>query len=122
MSVFSCCSNTFKQLSRAAAKSAASRLRQLGIGSTQPDWPRRAETCERCPLRVVRRGISYCGNPLLDQIDRDPTTDGCGCPTHAKAKDPSEHCPIDVQFNAATVVDGQCNCRWCRVATRVQLY
>jgi hypothetical protein len=114
MSVFSCCSSTLKELSRAAAKSAASRLRQLGIGSTHADWARRAEMCERCPLRVVRRGVSYCGDPFLEQIHRDPTIDGCGCPTRAKAKDPSEHCPIDRHYSVAVTVGGHCTCRWCQ--------
>src|SRR5262245_44952201 len=113
MSVFSCCSGTLKELSRAAAKSAASRLRQLGVGSTHPDWARRAAACERCPLRVMRRGTSYCGTPPLDRINPAVAIEGCGCPTHAKAKDPAEHCPIDLRLLASRKVDGHCTCRWC---------
>lgn len=113
MSAFSCCASTFKILSRAAAKSASARLRQLGIGSTHSNWIARAEICERCPLRKVRCGVSYCGDPLLSNIHRDSETEGCGCPTHAKAKDPAEHCPIDIHHQAARVSAGDCNCKWC---------
>jgi hypothetical protein len=111
---FSCCSSAFKVLSRAAAKSAAARIRQMGIaGSIDPRWPVRAQVCERCPLRVVHRGSSYCGNPLLQKIHRDETIDGCGCPTIAKARSPEEHCPIDHSFSAAKRIGGRCSCKWC---------
>jgi hypothetical protein len=115
MSVFSSCCDTLKLLSRAAAKSAAARLRRLGVGDTHPHWAARAELCERCPMRVIRRGVSYCGDPFLDDIHRDVTRQGCGCPTLAKARSPGEHCPLDMRYEAATH-DSTCNCRWCRLA------
>src|SRR5262249_7210685 len=70
----------FAALSRAAAKAAGARLRRLGALATHPDWSARAVVCERCPVRVVRAGVSYCGKPFLnrfgDNEDRDPA-DGC---------------------------------------------
>jgi hypothetical protein len=108
-----CCGGSFAALSRAAAKSAAARLRQLGMLREHPDWARRAATCETCPLRVVRQGTSYCGRPFLQQIERDPATDGCGCPTHAKAKSPDEHCPLDWRNHAAQRGADGCTCKWC---------
>src|SRR4051812_22297787 len=117
MPVFSCCSTSaFKALSRAAAKSAAAHLRQIGVGSVQPDWASRAQLCERCPLRVVSKGISYCGDPFLEQIDRDPQLHGCGCPTRAKAKSPSEHCPLDRRHQPAQKIADNCNCKWCQLS------
>lgn len=108
------CCDRFATLSRAAAKAAGARLRALRLARVHPDWARRAEICERCHLRVVRCGVSYCGSPLLGQIERDPAIDGCGCPCHAKAKSPREHCPIDRQSAAAQFVAGQrCTCKWC---------
>jgi hypothetical protein len=104
----------FAALSRAAAKSAASHLRRLGVLPGRVNWPARATTCERCPLRVVSRGVSYCGTPFLRQPDRDPALDGCGCPTLAKAKDPAEHCPVNVRhLSATTDAEGRCDCKWC---------
>ena len=104
----------FAALSRAAAKSAASRLRRLGVLPTRVDWAARAAACERCPLRVLSGGVSYCGTPFLRQPDRDPALDGCGCPTVAKAKDPAEHCPVDRRHRASTrAADGVCTCKWC---------
>ena len=101
-------------LTRAAAKSAASRLRSLGLLKTQSDWTARAMVCERCPLRVVRGGVSYCGTPFLDEPLRDAATDGCGCPTKAKARDPNEHCPLDARHRpAVTSPAGGCTCKWC---------
>ena len=114
MSVFTCCrSDTFKAISRAMAKSASARLRQLGVGATAINWTTRATACERCPMRVVSRGISYCGDPFLERVDRVPLLHGCGCPTHAKAKDPSEHCPLDSSHQPAKKIGARCTCKWC---------
>ena len=110
---FSTCCGTLQLLSRSAAKSAAARLRQIGVGSTYPDWPIRAEICETCPLRRTYRGISHCGSPLLRQIHREPHIDGCGCPTIAKAKSAAEHCPLDAHHQPATQTPHGCNCKWC---------
>ncbi|HVT89094.1 MAG TPA: hypothetical protein VHD56_09600 [Tepidisphaeraceae bacterium] len=118
MFALSCCADTFKSLSRAAAKSASARLRQLGIGSTHPRWSVRAEICERCPMRIIHKGISYCGNPFLQEINRDPSTGGCGCPTIAKAKDPDEHCPLDTRHRPAQSTPSACNCKWCSLDGR----
>ena len=115
MSVLTCCTGGFRTLSRAAAKAATARLRAMGLGATAPDWAPRAEICERCPLRVVRHNVSYCGRPLLERVDRDVETEGCGCPTHAKAKAPDEHCPLDRSNRAAFVIAGNCNCKWCNL-------
>jgi hypothetical protein len=114
MSVFACCSaSTFKTLSRAAAKSAAAKFRQLGVGSVHPRWTVRAQICERCPMRVIARGISYCGDPFLERIHRDPQVHGCGCPTRAKAQSRSEHCPLDPSHAPAITIQGKCTCKWC---------
>src|SRR5688572_20204914 len=85
----------------------------MGVGATAPDWARRAAACERCPLRVIRHDISYCGRPLLERVDRDVETEGCGCPTRAKAKSPEEHCPLALSNRPASLIDGRCNCKWC---------
>jgi len=117
----SCCGGGgFAALSRAAAKSAASRLRQLGILPESVDWARRAAVCETCHLRTIRAGVSYCGRPLLQQISRDAAQDGCGCPTRAKAKSPDEHCPLDRANQPAVQSGALCTCKWCREATRHQ--
>jgi hypothetical protein len=113
MSAFACCQNVFATLSKAAAKAASARLRRLSVLPTRRDWAARAAICETCHLRVLHRGASYCGKPFLELIDRDPTMDGCGCPTHDKAKSPEEHCPIDRQNNAARTDDVRCTCKWC---------
>jgi hypothetical protein len=113
VSLFACC-GTFKALSRAAAKSAAAKLRRAGLLPVKVDWTRRAETCERCPLLVSRKGVSYCGRPFFEQVDRDQAADGCGCPTHEKAKDPSEHCPLNDRHLPARRDEG-CDCKWCRL-------
>jgi hypothetical protein len=84
----------------------------MGLLPSRVDWMARAEICERCPLRAKEKGISYCGRPFLQQIDRDPVIDGCGCPTIAKAKDPSEHCPVNARHQPASRGSG-CNCKWC---------
>ncbi len=103
------------RLTRAAGKSFSARLRDWGSLSTAPAWQERAEICERCPLRVIRDGICFCGPPLLQKLDRDPTLDGCGCPTHAKAKDPTEHCPLTPRHTPSARSGGQCDCKWCAV-------
>jgi hypothetical protein len=113
MSVLSSCCSSFAALSRAAAKHASSRLRRMGLLSLRVDWAARAEVCERCPLRVIHKKISYCGKPFLQQVDRDPTVDGCGCPVRAKARDPGEHCPLTPRHLPATTLDGTCDCKWC---------
>jgi hypothetical protein len=93
MPCWHCASTRFADISRAMAASASARLRRLGLREVAPNWSQRAQICETCPLRVVRRQISYCGMPYLSKITRDPTTDGCGCPTLEKAKSPTESCP-----------------------------
>ena len=108
--------SAFAALTRAATKSGASRLRQLGLLPVRVDWVARATVCERCPMRVVKCGVSYCGTPFLGMPVRDPLVDGCGCPTRAKAQDPEEHCPIDSRHRAPTDVTGECTCKWCSVA------
>jgi hypothetical protein len=108
-------SSAFAALSRAAAKATSARLRRLGARAVAPDWAARAVLCERCPLRVVRDGVSYCGQPFLRQIDRDPAADGCGCPTREKARSPSEHCPLDAAHRPAVRRAGRCNCKWCGI-------
>jgi hypothetical protein len=113
VSVLSCCAETFATLSRAAARAARSRLRDVGWGRAAPDWPRRAQECERCPLRVIRAGTSYCGRPFTEMIARDPSVDGCGCPIRAKAQDPGEHCPLDHANHPAAVINRRCTCKWC---------
>lgn len=109
-----CCGSAFARLSRAAAKAAGAGLRQIGLMKQRVDWPARALACERCPMRVIHRKVSYCGRPFLHEFDRDPARDGCGCPTIAKAKDPAEHCPIDAAHRpAARDAEGRCTCKWC---------
>jgi len=108
-------SNAIASLSRAAAKSAKAKIRSIGALQTHENWPARAATCERCPLRVIHNGTSHCGTPYLNKPFRTPT-DGCGCPTIAKAKDPSEHCPLTVTHTPATKLAGQCTCKWCAAA------
>ena len=88
----------------------------MGIVAVHRDWVARATVCERCPLRVVSGGKSYCGNPLLQQVHREVSVDGCGCPTREKARSPEEHCPLTVSHRAARVGSGACDCKWCRLA------
>jgi hypothetical protein len=116
MSAFCCRGNVFATLSRAAAKAAGAKLRKLAVLPIKQDWAARAAVCERCHMRVLHRGVSYCGQPLLRQIDRDPAIDGCGCPTREKAKDPKEHCPIDFNNVATTQNNTTCTCKWCAAA------
>jgi hypothetical protein len=116
MSLFGCCgraTNTLATLSRAAAKSAASRLRRLGLLSESVDWARRASACEACPMRVIQRGTSYCGRPLLRQVARQASEEGCGCPCREKARDPQEHCPVDWSHRPARRTIEGCTCKWC---------
>jgi hypothetical protein len=124
MPCFTCASATaylgsrpgaFAALSRAAAKSAAAKLRNFRVLPVRVDWPARAQACERCPMRVFAGGTSYCGTPFLRKPDRDPFIDGCGCPTIAKAKDPAEHCPLNASHRSATTTRGGCDCKWCRL-------
>lgn len=70
--------------------------------------------CERCPMRVIEKNITYCGKPFLQLVVRDDAIHGCGCPVHAKAKDPTEHCPITLRHAPATRTDSHCDCRWCQ--------
>ncbi|CAN5536909.1 hypothetical protein BH09PLA1_BH09PLA1_07880 [soil metagenome] len=121
MSVFTACcaGSTWKRLSVAAAKAARSRLRNLGTLRVDQNWPARAAVCESCPMRVIRRGVSYCGKPLLEQPVRDLASDGCGCPTVAKAKTPGEHCPLDSANVLVQTTASSCRCKWC--AARSQL-
>src|SRR5690606_4151806 len=107
-------SRGFVRLWRAAAKAAGARLRSMGAVRTHPRWAERASICERCPMRVIHRGVSYCGPPFLHKPDRDPVADGCGCPTVAKAKDPEEHCPINAHYQASSQTAEGCDCKWCR--------
>jgi len=112
-SALSCCGNVLASLSRAAAKAAGARLRRMGLLRQAVDWRQRAEICEMCPLRVIHRGISYCGRPFLHQIDRDPAEDGCGCPTLEKARSPDEHCPRDWRNRPSRRYPDGCTCKWC---------
>jgi hypothetical protein len=112
LSLVCCGPSTFASLSRAAAKSAASRLRRLGVLAQARDWVQRASMCESCPVRIIHNGDSYCGRPFLHQIHREPT-DGCGCPTVEKAKSPDEHCPLDWSNHPARNLPEGCTCKWC---------
>jgi hypothetical protein len=113
MSCFTCGRRSlFADLSRAAAKLAGARLRGVGALPSHPRWTSRASLCEFCPIRVIHKGKTYCGKPLLAQIDRGPA-EGCGCPITEKAKDPSEHCPLDSRHRPAVMSGNVCNCKWC---------
>lgn len=107
--------SSFRSISAAMAKAAAARLRRAGVLRTQVDWAARAEVCERCPMRVIRGSVSYCGRPFLQQVERDPVIDGCGCPTREKAKAPGEHCPLAVSHGPAEQDGDHCNCKWCAI-------
>jgi hypothetical protein len=84
----------------------------LGTG-VHPQWQDRMEICESCPLRVVKCGKSYCGKPLLQNIDREEHAEGCGCPTRAKARDPQAHCPRTRNYEPPTTTKQSCDCVWC---------
>jgi len=101
-------------LASAARRFLSARLRGWGMKSVHPQWEARAAICERCPLRVIRCGVSYCGTPLLQKMDRDEVREGCGCPCRDKAKSPQEHCPITLDHQAAGQLTDECSCRWCR--------
>lgn len=105
-------SKIFVTLSIAGMKRARSWLR--AADAVHPEWQARAELCQRCPLCVVQCGKSYCGKPLLRQLDRHVPTDGCGCPVNAKAKDPAEHCPRNAAWETSSKTTGaSCDCTWC---------
>jgi hypothetical protein len=104
-----------RRLTAALYRFGSARLRRVGVGETHPDWQKRAEICEYCPMRAIRCGVSYCGKPFLQLIDRDPSIDGCGCPFHDKAKSPSEHCPIDRRGQPARHSASDCSCKWCNL-------
>jgi hypothetical protein len=113
MSCYTCGRRTlFADLSRAAAKLTSARLRGVRAVKTHPQWATRAATCEYCPIRVIHKGKTYCGQPFLSQIQRSPE-EGCGCPINDKAKDPAEHCPVDSRHRVATQMGNNCNCKWC---------
>jgi hypothetical protein len=116
MTALNAASDRFRTLAGALRRYAGARLRRAGMGNVYRHWERRAAICERCPMRVIRCGVSYCGNPLLEQIDRDPATEGCGCPCHDKAQSPTEHCPIDSRHQAAQRAQTGCTCKWCQAA------
>lgn len=106
--------SAFAALSRATAKYTAAILRRAGAAPVHPDWPARAAVCETCPLRVQVGNVSYCGQPAHRQPLRDPTTEGCGCPTREKARSPQEHCPFTQAMRPAQPSAGApCNCKWC---------
>jgi len=111
MALLDCC--PLKSITRATTKAAAARFRSLGMLKVSVNWQARAEICERCPMRIIQCGRSYCGKPYLQLPNRDESVDGCGCPTIAKAKDAAEHCPIDPRHRASATLDGTCNCKWC---------
>ncbi len=115
MSVFSSCCSGFAALSKAAAKSAAAKFRRMGLVAEQSNWPARATVCERCPIRVIHKNVSYCGKPFLQKIDRDEALEGCGCPVRAKAQDPEEHCPITPRHLPAVQSATGCTCKWCQI-------
>lgn len=100
------------RLSQAGVKRLRSVFRDVGVGSVHPHWQARAEICATCPLCVVDRKHTYCGKPLLRQVERDEATEGCGCPILAKARDPAEHCPRNRLFGPSTK-DERCDCMWC---------
>ena len=88
----------------------------MGLLPAKVDWTARQQICATCPLLVVQRGVSYCGRPFLQKIDRDPAIDGCGCPTRAKAQDPKEHCPITPRHLPSHAGEMSCNCKWCEMS------
>lgn len=102
----------FAALSKAAAKSAAARLRRTGVLRVFAGWERRTTVCAGCPLRTIIGNASYCGRPFLRQVTRRPT-DGCGCPVADKAKAADEHCPLNADGRASRRDGAACDCRWC---------
>ncbi len=114
MACFGCNWDNWRALSQAAAKSAAARFRSIGGLRTESTWSVRAALCESCPIRHVSNGVTYCGKPFLEQIERHDPSEGCGCPTRDKAKTPGEHCPLDARHRPAIRLAGHCTCKWCR--------
>jgi hypothetical protein len=102
------------------AKAASSRWRELRGHEPAVDWAAREEICARCPMQVINRGVSYCGTPFLRKIDRDPVTDGCGCPTRAKARSPQEHCPVNIRYELPVLDGNTCTCKWCS-STKIRM-
>jgi hypothetical protein len=101
-------------LSRAAYKRSMAVLRSLRAATEHPRWTERAELCARCPVAVTgKRGVVYCGKPFLQQLHRAPH-EGCGCPVADKARDPGEHCPVNLTLDGRIVAMGVCDCRWCK--------
>lgn len=117
MGIFDCCGNTLVALGKAAAKSAAARLRRLGLLREASDWPARASVCETCFKRIIQQGVSYCGRPFLQKIDRVAADDGCGCPVRDKARSPDEHCPLDWRNRPSRRLPEGCTCKWCNSYT-----
>jgi hypothetical protein len=107
-------SRTF--LMSAVVKASAVWVRRLGVLGVADGWEIRAAECERCHLRVIQCGVSYCGKPFLRQIEREPAVDGCGCPCREKARTPGEHCPLDRRQLPAARQGGQCTCKWCTIS------
>ena len=105
----------FAALILAAAKSVAARLRRMGLLGESRDWAARAAARERCPLRTLYHGVTYCGRPFLHRVGRGASADGCGCPTAAKAKSPAEHCPLDRHNRPAVTSALGCTCKWCNL-------
>lgn len=103
---------------KALVKGAGAIFRRINGTGNHPRWAERAAVCEKCPNRVVSGTASYCGKPFLNQINRDPVIDGCGCPTREKAKDPTEHCPINTRHQAA-IESPACDCKWCAIQSRL---
>jgi len=103
-------------LASAAKKAIASFGRRFGVLEIAEGWETKAAMCERCHLRVLKCGVSYCGKPYLSQIDRKPAIDGCGCPCHEKAKTPGEHCPLDLRHLPAIRHGENCTCKWCSIS------
>jgi len=100
----------------ALKKAGGSWKRRLGLTGPASGWESRAAVCERCHLRVIQCGVSYCGKPFLHQILRTDAIDGCGCPCQEKAKTPGEHCPLDIHNHPANHAKNPCNCKWCNAA------
>jgi hypothetical protein len=103
-------------LAAAAVKATSAWARRFGFMENAANWEEKAALCERCHLRVLKCNVSYCGKPFLQHMDRDPSTEGCGCPCIEKAKSPGEHCPLDNRHLPAVNHDGNCTCKWCSLS------
>src|SRR3954454_4367090 len=109
-------SPTFALLSRAAARSAGARLRNLGVLRSDVNWLARLAVCRTCSLRTMVAGVPHCGKPLLRQLNR-ASGEGCGCPLEDKAKRPDEHCPLTPAGAIRALENlGACGCKWCAAA------